>query len=105
MNGWIYLALGIVTEVAGTFCMKLSHGFTKLVPSVLFIVFFAIALSLINLSMKTIDMSIAYAIWSGVGIAILTILGIVFLGEPVSTLRLLFIGMIVVGVVGLHAQA
>lgn len=105
MNGWIYLTLGIITEVAGTFSMKLSNGFTKLIPSVLFVVFFAIALSLINLSMKTIDMSVAYAIWSGVGIACLTILGFVFLGEPFSLSRLFFIGLIVVGVVGLHAQS
>lgn len=104
MNGWIYLALGIVTEVAGTFSMKLSQGFTKLFPSVLFVLFFAIALSFINLSMKTIDMSVAYAIWSGVGIAILSILGIAFLGEPATFFRLFFIGLIIVGVVGLHAQ-
>ena len=103
MSGWTYLALGIVTEVAGTFCMKLSHGFTHLVPSVLFVVFFAIALALINLSMKTIDMSVAYAIWSGVGIACLAVLGIFFLGEPATLPKLFFMALIGIGVVGLHA--
>ncbi len=105
MSGWTYLAMGIVMEVAGTFCMKLSHGFTQIVPSVLFVLFFAIALAFINLSMKTIDMSIAYAIWSGVGIAILAVLGIAFLGEPVTIARLFFLGLIGVGVVGLHAYS
>ena len=105
MNGWIFLALGIVTEVAGTFSMKLSHGFTKLIPSVLFVIFFIIALSFVNLSMKTIDMSIAYTIWSGVGVSLLTLLGIFFLGEPFSWMRLFFIGLIIIGVVGLHHNA
>ncbi len=103
MTGWTYLILGIVTEVAGTFCMKLSHGFTHLVPSVLFVFFFAIALVLINLSMKTIDMSVAYAIWSGVGIACLAILGIFFLDEPATLSKLFFMTLIGIGVAGLHS--
>lgn len=105
MSGWTYLVLGIVTEVAGTFCMKLSHGFSHFIPSVLFIVFFAIALALINLSMKTIDMSVAYAIWSGVGIACLAILGIFFLDEPATLPKLFFMLLIGVGVIGLHAHS
>ncbi len=101
MNGWSYLALGVVTEIAGTFCMKLSNGMTKVIPSMLFVFFFMIALYCINMAMKTIDMSVAYAIWSGVGIALLAILGVVFLDEPLTVHRLFFLSLIGVGVVGL----
>ena len=101
MNGWMYLALGIVTEIAGTFSMKLSNGMTRVIPSILFGFFFIIALYSINMAMKTIDMSVAYAIWSGVGIALLAILGVLFLDEPLSFPRLFLIGLIGIGVVGL----
>lgn len=102
MSGWTYLILGIIAEVIGTFSMKLSQGFTQWVPTVFFVVFFAIALVLINLAMKTIDMSIAYAIWSGAGITILAVLGMLFLDEPLDAWRLFFMALILIGVVGLH---
>ncbi len=105
MNGWVYLGIGIVVEVVGTLSMKLSYGFTKLIPSILCVVFFIIALVMVNLSMKTIDMSIVYAIWSGVGIALIALLGFLFLGEVVTPMKLMFIALIVIGVIGLHHHA
>lgn len=103
MSGWGYLALGILFEVAGTFCLKLSSGFVNLLPSVLCFVFFVIALSLINLSAKTLDISIVYAVWSGAGIVLITGLGVLFFTEPMSPGRLFFITLILVGVLGLHS--
>ena len=61
---WLCLAGAIVLEVAGTTSMKLSHGFTRPLPSVLLFVFYAVSLSLMTIAVKKIDMSVSYAIWS-----------------------------------------
>lgn len=103
MSGWSYLALGILFEVAGTFCLKLSSGFANLLPSVLCFVFFVIALSLINLSAKTLDISTVYAVWSGAGVVLITCLGVLYFDEQMSPGRLFFIALILVGVLGLHS--
>ncbi len=103
MQGWIYLGLGILFEVAGTWAMKLSQGFTKPVASMAFITLFATALIFINLSMKTLDMSIAYAVWCGAGIFLISAIGYLFLGESMTPWKLACLALIVVGVVGLYA--
>ncbi|MDO6563557.1 multidrug efflux SMR transporter [Amphritea sp. 1_MG-2023] len=102
MNGWILLLLGIVFETAGTTCIKLSNGFSHLLPSVLTFVFFAIALSLITLSAKTIDVSVVYAVWSGVGIMLISLIGTFYFAEQITLPKMLFIGLILIGVIGLH---
>lgn len=102
MGGWTLLMLGIVFEVAGTFCLKLSHGFSNLLPSVLCFAFFAVALSLITLSAKTLDVSIVYAVWSGVGIVLITLIGALWFAEQISLQKLFFIALIIAGVFGLH---
>ena len=101
-HGWWLLAAAILFEIAGTTCMKLSDGFTKLAPSVLLIVCYLIAFSALTLCLKTIDMGIAYAIWAGVGTALAAIIGFVYFREPTSALKVVCIGLILVGVVGLH---
>lgn len=82
--------------------MKLSDGFTRPWPSVLLIVFYLIAFSALTLCLKTIEMSIAYAIWAGVGTALAAIIGFVYFREAASAMKILCIGLILVGVVGLH---
>jgi small multidrug resistance pump len=99
---WLYLILAIVSEVAGTANMKLSEGFTKLIPSVLIFVFYGISFTFLTLALKRIDVSIAYAIWSGLGTALIVIIGFLFFKEPVTIIKVVSIGLIVVGVVGLH---
>ena len=66
---WLYLILAILLEVSGTTCMKLSEGFTKLVPSVLIFVFYTASFGMLTLALKRIDVSVAYAVWSGMGTA------------------------------------
>ncbi|WP_370279521.1 multidrug efflux SMR transporter [Pontibacterium sp.] len=105
MTGWSLLMLGIVFEVAGTFCLKLSNGFSNITASVLCFAFFAVALSLITLSAKTLDVSIVYAVWSGVGIVLITLLGVLFFQEAISPGRIGFIVLILVGVLGLHHES
>jgi small multidrug resistance pump len=99
---WLYLALAILLEVSGTTCMKLSQGFTKLVPSILLFVFYTLSMGMLTLALKKIDVSVAYAVWSGVGTALIATIGVLWFKEPVTALKLISIGLIIIGVVGLN---
>jgi small multidrug resistance pump len=102
MQYWIYLLGAIAFEVAGTTAMKLSEGFTRTWPSVAMMVFYLLSLGALTLALKRFDMSMAYAIWSGVGTALITVVGFYLFKEPVSLLKIGSIALIIVGVVGLH---
>jgi small multidrug resistance pump len=97
-----YLILAILAEVAGTTSIKLSGGFTRLVPSVAIFVFYGLSLGMLNLALKEIDLSFAYAVWSGIGMALIAMVGIFWFSEPVGTLKVMSLGLIAVGIVGLH---
>jgi small multidrug resistance pump len=99
---WAYLVTAIVLEVCGTTCMKLSHGFTKLLPSVLLFAFYGLSFSAMTLAIKRIEVSVAYAIWSGLGTALIAAIGILWFKEVVSTLKLLSLLLIVLGIIGLN---
>ena len=102
MQYWLFLAGAILFEVAGTTSMKLSEGFTKLVPSVFLFVFYVASFAALIFALKRIDVGVAYAIWSGVGIALIAATGILYFREAATALKLVSIGLIVVGVVGLN---
>lgn len=102
MNAWTYLLAGIVFEVIGTTFLKLSDGFSETLPSTLCIIFFVAALFMLSQSVKSIEIGVVYAIWSGVGIALITLIGAVFFHEVLSYSKIIFIGVIIVGVVGLQ---
>jgi small multidrug resistance pump len=99
---WLYLALAIVLEVSGTTCMKLSEGFTKTVPSILLFVFYTLSFSMLTLALKKIDVSVAYAVWSGVGTALIATIGVLWFKEPATAMKLISLGLIIIGVVGLN---
>jgi len=99
---WLYLILAILLEVTGTTCMKLSEGFTKTMPSILLFVFYTLSFGMLTLALKRIDVSLAYAVWSGVGTALIATIGILWFKEPASPLKLVSIGLIIVGVVCLN---
>ncbi|MDR7247043.1 DMT family transporter [Priestia megaterium] len=99
---WIYLCLAILFEVAGTTTMKLSDGFTKVVPSVLLIVFYICSLCFLTLTLKSLEVSIAYAIWSGMGIIVITLIGFMYFNESISLLKIIAIALIIIGVVTLN---
>lgn len=101
---WIYLIIAIVLEVSGTLSMKLSEGFSKLVPSIAMLVFYLFGLSVLALALRKIDVSIAYAVWSGLGTAIIAMVGILWFEEPVTLLKIVSLGLIIVGVVGLSLE-
>lgn len=101
-NAWFLLFIGVGVEVVATTCLKLSQGFTKLWPSVGFVIFFAIGFYLFSLCMKNLEMGIAYAVWAGLGIGLIAIVGVIFFSEEISFLKFLAIGMIVAGAVILN---
>jgi small multidrug resistance pump len=98
---WLYLGLTILFEVAGTTCMKLSQGFSQVWPSIGMAVFYGASLTFLTLTLKTLDVSIAYAIWSGAGTALIASIGMLWFKEPVTVLKLVSIGLIIAGVAGL----
>jgi len=82
--------------------MKLSDGFTKIMPSVLLILFYICSLYFLTLTLKSLEVSIAYAIWSGMGMIIITLIGFMYFNESVSLLKIVAIALIIIGVVTLN---
>ncbi|HXU37119.1 MAG TPA: multidrug efflux SMR transporter [Blastocatellia bacterium] len=99
---WTYLVLAILLEVSGTTCMKLSEGFTRTVPSILLFVFYSLSFGMLTLALKRIDVSVAYAVWSGVGTALIATIGVLWFKEPITALKLISLALIIGGVVGLN---
>jgi len=101
---WIFLVVAIMLEVSGTIAMKLSDGFTKIVPLTAMFVFYMLGLSLLALVLKKIDISVAYAIWSGLGTALIAIVGMLWFKEPITVLKIISIILIIMGVIGLNLE-
>jgi small multidrug resistance pump len=89
-------------EVGGTTCLKLSDGFSRLVPSVGVVVLYALSFVFLAAVLKRMDVSVAYAIWAGLGTALIAAIGILVFDEPISGIRVASLGLIIVGVVGLQ---
>jgi small multidrug resistance pump len=102
---WLCLAGAILLEIAGTTSMKLSHGFTRTLPSVLLFVFYALSFALMTVAVKRIDMSVSYAIWSGVGTALVALIGVFWFRESLTGVQVASIVLIIAGVIGLRAGA
>ena len=85
--------------------MKLSRGFTELTPSILIFAFYGCAFALNTVAIKTIELSVAYAIWSGIGTALTAAIGIFYFKEPATTVKMISLGLIVIGVIGLHSAS
>lgn len=97
-----YLLLAILAEVVGTVCIKLSEGYTRPLPSILMFVFYGLSLSFLSFAFRQVDLSVAYAIWGGLGMALIATVGILWFEEPMTSLKLVSFGLIVVGIVGLN---
>src|SRR5262245_52186708 len=102
---WLYLVLAIVLEVSGTTSMKLSQGFTQTLPSALMFLFYGLSLGALTPARKTIGVSVAYAVWSASGTALIATVGVLWMKEPLNTLKIASLLLIIVGVVGLHLSA
>lgn len=99
---WFYLALAIIFETSGTASLKLSNGFTILLPSIGAIVSYVLCFLFLSFALRTIDVSIAYAIWGALGILLVSTIGICFLHESISILKIASILLIIIGTVGLR---
>jgi small multidrug resistance pump len=102
---WACLVGAILLEIAGTTSMKLSRGFTQPLPSFLLFAFYALSFTLMTIAVKRIDMSVSYAIWSGVGTALIALIGVGWFHETLSAVQIASIILIIGGVIGLRAGA
>jgi len=99
MPHWVFLSIAIVAEVIGTSFLKSTEGFTRLAPTLIVIVSYSAAFYFLALALKTIPVGIAYAIWAGVGTALIVLVGIVALGQRIDAAALIGVALIVSGVV------
>ena len=102
MNNWVYLGLAIVSEVIATASLKSTEGFTRLVPSIVVLVGYSAAFYFLSLTLDTVPIGVAYAVWSGVGVATITLVSFVVYDQKIDAAGLLGIGLIVAGVVVLR---
>jgi len=99
MNNWLLLALAIVAEVVGTSALKASEGFTKLCPSFLVVLGYACAFYFLALTLRTIPVGIAYAIWSGLGIVLISIIAWLFFDQSLDKPAIIGMLFILSGIV------
>lgn len=96
---WVYLGLAIVAEIIATSALKSAEGFTRLVPSLITVAGYAVAFYFLAFTLREIPVGIAYAIWSGVGIVLISLVGALFFKQHLDGPALLGIGLIIAGVV------
>ena len=99
---WVYLGIAIIAEVVATSALKAADGFTLVVPSVVVIVGYGVAFYFLSLTLRTIPVGIAYAIWSGVGVFLIAVIGWLLYGQTLDLPALLGLALIVSGVVVLN---
>ena len=98
----ILLTIAILAEVAGTVALKYTDGFTNLGPSALVVAGYGLSFWMLALVLRDLPIGLTYAVWAAVGTALIAGIGIVAFGEPATTLKLLSLGLIIAGVVGLN---
>ena len=99
---WVYLGIAIVTEVIGTSALKSSESFTRLYPSLIVVIGYGLSFYFLSLTLAGIPIGIAYAVWSGVGIVLLSLIGLVVHGQKLDMAALVGIALIASGVVILN---
>jgi quaternary ammonium compound-resistance protein SugE len=102
---WVFLSVAGLFEIGWAIGLKYTQGFTRLAPSVLTLASMALSMLLLGLALKTLPVGTAYAVWTGIGTVGTAILGIYLFGEPATALRLICIGLIVAGILGLKLVA
>lgn len=99
---WVYLAIAIVSEVVATSALKAAEGFTRWVPSLLVVAGYVSAFYFLSLTLRSIPLGVAYAVWSGVGVALVSLAGWVLYHQSLDLAALIGIGLIVTGVAVLN---
>jgi small multidrug resistance pump len=99
---WLYLAIAIISEVIATSALKAAEGFTRWVPSLLVVMGYASAFYFLSLTLRTIPLGVAYAIWSGVGVSLVSLIAWVIYQQSLNAGALIGIALIVAGVAVLN---
>ncbi|PQA36940.1 DMT family transporter [Amnimonas aquatica] len=100
---WLFLSVAIVSEVVATSALKAAEGFTRLWPSLLVVGGYALAFYFLSLTLRTLPVAVAYAIWSGVGVALVTLAAWLLYGQRLDAAAIIGLSLIVAGVVVLNA--
>ena len=99
---WILLIAAICMEVCGTTCLKLSEGLSKWLPSMLIFVFYGLSFTMMAFAVKKLDLSLTYAIWSGVGTFLIALIGFFWFKEQFTLLKAFSMALVIAGVIGLN---
>lgn len=99
---WLYLSIAIVAEVVATSALKAADGFTRSGPSLVVVVGYAIAFYFLSLALRGIPVGVAYAVWSGVGIVLISVIGWLAFGQTLDAAAVFGIGLIMAGVIVLN---
>ncbi|MEF3274411.1 MAG: multidrug efflux SMR transporter [Chloroflexus sp.] len=102
MKYWLFLMIAILSEVAATSALKASAGFTRLLPSVIVVVGYIISFYALSLALEAIPVGIAYAIWSGIGIVLITLIAWMLYGQQLDLWAWIGMGFILIGVIILN---
>lgn len=101
---WVFLALAIVAEVGATTALRSSNGFTVLIPSIATVVGYVFAFGMLSQALRSLDLGVAYAVWAGIGTAVVAVIGILIFGEPGNLLKTVGLAMIIGGVILVNLQ-
>lgn len=96
---WVFLSIAIIAEVIGTSALKSAEGFTKLIPSLIVVIGYGISFYFLSLTLKYMSIGLAYAIWSGIGITLLSIIGYFFYKQTLDLPAIIGILLIMAGVI------
>ena len=99
---WIYLVIAIISEVVATSALKASEGFTRLNLSIVVVIGYCMAFYFLSLTLRTIPVGIAYAVWSGAGVVLISLAGWLIYRQPLDTAALIGIALITAGVIVLN---
>ena len=102
MKNWLILFIAILSETIATTALKASEGFTVVLPSIIVVIGYCLSFYFLSLTLRTIPVGIAYAVWSGVGVALVTLFGVLVYDQRLDFSALVGISLIMLGVVVLY---
>ncbi|HPS64604.1 MAG TPA: quaternary ammonium compound efflux SMR transporter SugE [Ignavibacteria bacterium] len=98
---WFYLIIAGLFEVTWAIGLKMTDGWSKLFPSIFTVIFMIASFAMLSLALKQLPIGTAYAVWTGIGAAGTALIAMIFLGESVSVSKIIFLGLIIIGIIGL----
>ncbi len=102
LQSWLILFAAILFEIGGTMFLKLSDGFSKIIPTIAAFVLYGLSFWGLAVVLKKIDVGIAYAVWAGLGTAVVAVIGFYFFGEKMTSLKIISLLLVITGVIGLN---